>query len=301
MGTQICAGSNIIANFLDDFETKSFLELNGVGTVKFQQYCKGNSSLGLLVESCVKQVKHLIFKSISRTVLNLMDFEFLIAKAVHLINRRPIAFKEALRTAPESDTPVPITPESLVKGRDLVSINVVPYLQVSEGDSDPDWVNTSDMQSLIRTNYGKLRKVREKLIDSYHSEFISNLSYQAVNQSDRFKPTKHHKIYVNDLVLLKDKFLKPSTYPLAVVLKVNVNSLGEVTSVIVRKGNNRESVWRHSSTIIPFLSCERVPKQEHCGSSNNIMSPDRILRPPRRAAAMAGDHRVKQLIDQDLV
>ena len=62
-GSQIKSGTNLISTFLDDYETRAFFESRGIGKVEFHQYPKGNSSLGSVVESCVKLVKTMIVKS----------------------------------------------------------------------------------------------------------------------------------------------------------------------------------------------------------------------------------------------
>ncbi|XP_068231971.1 uncharacterized protein [Palaemon carinicauda] len=127
LGTQIVAGANIIQDFLKDAETVQYLTDNNVEKVHFQQYYKGCSQLGGLVESVVKMTKHMIRKSIRNNVIEFSDFEYLVCHAVHLINRRPIAFKEALRDCSNS-VPTPITPEELIHGYSLVSLNIVPAL-----------------------------------------------------------------------------------------------------------------------------------------------------------------------------
>ena len=101
LGTQLQAGANLISTFLSDHDTQQFFNSNGIHPTKFQHYPKGNSSLGSMVEICVKQVKYLIYKSIRNVVLNVSEFEFLIAKVISLINKRPVAFKEVLRSLPK--------------------------------------------------------------------------------------------------------------------------------------------------------------------------------------------------------
>ena len=78
MGTQLIKGGNIIQNFLNDSETNSYLNKTGIKPTQFEQYYKGHSELGSLVESCVKIVKKLIFGSIKKNVLSAKDFNFLI-------------------------------------------------------------------------------------------------------------------------------------------------------------------------------------------------------------------------------
>ena len=55
-------------------------------------------------------------------------------------------------------------------------------------------------------------------------------------------------------MLPKEVNTKPNHYPLALVKETVVNDLGEITGAIVFKGKSRESVKRHSSTIIPLLT-----------------------------------------------
>ena len=69
-------------------------------------------------------------------------------------------------------------------------------------------------------------------------------------REDRYKPVSHQKVSVGDIVLLKEPYAKPPNYPLARVKEVVLNTNGKVTGVVAIKGKNRETVRRHSSTII---------------------------------------------------
>ena len=86
------------------------------------------------MEICVKQVKHLIFKSIKTIILDYFDFNFIIGKTINLINKRQIAFKEGLRSMSLEQVPEASTPEILLKGYDTCSLNVIPELQPVEID-----------------------------------------------------------------------------------------------------------------------------------------------------------------------
>ena len=252
LGSQIQAGANIITAFFNDFETNKFFESNGVKSTSFQHYAKGNSSLGSLIEICVKQIKLLIYKSIKTVILDYSEFEFLIAKTIHLINKRPIAFKEGLRTLSLDQLPSVITPEILIRGYDTISINVIPQLQPILDDYDP----SMDENVTVRTEYERLSKVRERLVEVYHSEFLTNLIYQAIDKKDRYKPVLHKAIKPGDIVLLVDKFLKRYYYPMGKVIDVDENSLGEVTAAHVLKGDTREKVYRHVTSLILLLPSE---------------------------------------------
>ena len=255
LGTNLVAGANVISDFIKDVHTQVFFRENHVKPIVFNHYYKGCSKLGSLVESCVKIVKKLIYGSIRNLILNLRDLQFLIAQVVHLANRRPVAFKEALRDcSTTSNIPSPITPEMLMRGYELVSLNLVPALQ-EDHSADPDWKKISgDISGNIKNSFSKLNKVRAYLNKEYHEQFIPNLINQAVNIKDRYKPVLHKNVSVGDIVLLKEPMLKPSNYPLGIVTKAILNDLQEVTSVDVRKGCNREIVKRHIETIIPLLT-----------------------------------------------
>ena len=86
----------------------------GIKSFNFDHYFKGKSELGSLVETCVKFVKKLIFSSIGKNILNLRDFEIIVYKTIFLINKRPVAFKDALRDTSGEEVPEPITHELLL-------------------------------------------------------------------------------------------------------------------------------------------------------------------------------------------
>jgi len=297
LGSQICSGTKIISNFLDDMETKTYLQDHGIQHLEFSNYPKGNSTLGSLIEAMVKQVKLLINKSIGKNVLVYADFEFMVTKVTHLINRRPVAFKDSLRSLPDGEIPTAITPEMLVKGRELVSVNVVPQLQPVD-EIDPDWTNR-EPTDIIRKTYHKLEKVRTNLIQLYHSEFLANLSDQAVAQRDRYKRVNHQSLAVGDVVLLEEKLLKQSCYPMGIVVSIERNSLGEVTAARVRKGLTREVVYRHAPSLILLLRHQKTDKDSEENSTKNESKSVNMR--PRRSAAIKCQSQRDELIKQNLV
>ena len=116
-----------------------YFEDSGVSPISFDQYYKGNSALGSLVESSVKLTKRLIFGAIRNYVLDIRDFEFIVYQTINLVNKRPIAFKDSLRDPSVDEFLNVITPENLLKGHNLVSINLIPNLQPSITRDDLDW------------------------------------------------------------------------------------------------------------------------------------------------------------------
>ncbi|XP_066981068.1 uncharacterized protein [Macrobrachium rosenbergii] len=254
LGTQIVAGANIVQDFLKDAETVQYLTDNNVEKVHFQQYYKGCSQLGGLVESVVKMTKHMIQKSIRNNVIEFRDFEYLVCHAVHLINRRPIAFKEALRDC-SNNVPTPITPEELIHGYSLVSLNIIPALQ-ADPDSDEDFQVDFDAVHKIKTSYEKLKHVRTNLLEIYHREFMNTLIKQATDKKDRYAPVNHKQISIGDIVLIKDDGYKPVNYPMGIVKEVFKNINGEVTAAKVLKGKTNEITKRHVTSLIPLLRKE---------------------------------------------
>lgn len=255
LGTQIVAGARMITDFLRDVETKIFLKENNMKTPKFEQYYKGASWLGGCVEYCVKMVKKTLFGLIKKLVLPEEDFSFIVRQVIHLCNRRPIAFQETLRdSSNEYELPLPISPEILLYGRELVSLNVIPYLQDNIGNDD--W--TPDRSDLsISKEYTKLLKARTYLSKIYNEEFLPNMMKLTTSEKGKYVPVNHTKLKQGDLILLKEPLQKRTNFPMGIVTKVVQNELNEVTSVEVKKGSNSEVVKRHVDSVIPLMITQK--------------------------------------------
>jgi len=307
LGSQLTAGANLMQEFLESSQSREYLLENGIESLKFSHYFKGNSALGSLVEVCVKFVKRIIYGAVRNNVLNFPDFELLIAQTIHLINKRPIAYKETLRDETSESLPTPITPELLVKGRELNVLNIIPALHPDpESDEDPDWNPGVDPSDALRYQLTKLRKVQSNLIDSYNSEFMKTLVDQSTDKHGRYKTVRHHKLRVGDVVLLRDPMLKAHRYPLARVEEVVTNDMGEVTDVVAKRGSTGELTRRHTSSVIPFLQfklegVEEGPPSETRNKSapevgSDLQSPS-LPRRPQRVAAAIGRIKTKAMFD----
>ena len=300
LGSQLVAGTDRIAECIKDPYTQRYLSENNIHSTAFDQYPKGCEKLGGLVETCVKMVKRLIYGSIRKNVTSYSDFEYLICEVNHLVNRRPVSFIEALRDcSTDEQIPTPITPEMLVKGHELVSINIMPHLTSCQ--TDPDYEPSKPRN--IASAYTKLADMRKKLINIYVTEFIPNLIDQATDIKGRYKKVKHDQLKVGDLVLLKETFCKPANFPLGMVKSITKNDLDEVTSVNVLKGKTKETVLRHVTSIVPLLSVEKNMHNEgkQCTNvakeQNNKI--DRCSK--RRNAAIQGDKLIRSLASANLI
>jgi hypothetical protein len=306
LGSQIVSASHIITDYLKDTETQLFFKEHNVNSTTFDQYYKGNSSLGSLVESCVKLVKRIIYGSIKNLILKYFDFEFVIKNTIHLANRRPIAFKESLRSNDPNDLPDPITPELLLKGHELVSINIIPGLQ-SDPEPDPTW-NLHPIDK-AKSSYDSLKKVRNRLIEIYNEEFLSTLMIQATNKKDRYKPVNNKLLGKGDIVLLKEKHLKPSNYPMGIVKDIQRNVQNEVTGVTVLKGKTNEVVKRHVNSLIPLMSLSAENDLDKLNSTTQkdltqvLTTQEEVVNKVRssRVAAIKCSRVNEQLSRQDLV
>ena len=298
-GTQIVAAGNKIETFLSDFNTQKYFQELGIKSLKFEQFYKGHSELGSLVETCVKMSKRLIYGAIRNNVLTSKDFEFLIAQTVHIINRRPVAFKEELRTSVGEVFPQPITPELILKGYDLNSVNIIPELQ--EVDSDPDWVKENPSHIVV-DNYEKLRQVRGRLKQLYEGEFLNTLIKQATDKRNRYQPVKHEIIKRGDIVMIKEPMSKPQYYPMGIVRDVQINESGEVTGATVMKGCSRELTKRHASSLIPILSpnLSNDMVNSHNGEQGDGNQEVPKVR-SQRAAAQKSRREIAELTSQNLV
>ena len=216
---------------------------------------------------------------------------------------RPIAFKEALRDTKSQEIPEPITPELLLHGYNLPSFNLIPSLQSADDPETAKYANF-DPTTQITTNHDKLCKVRTKLFDLFNTEFIPQLIYQATNKNSRFKPIKHKKLKIGDLVLIKEDNFKRSNLPMGRVLEINTNNLLEVTGAVVRKGSTGEKVKRHVNALIPLLTREDDPSlgtpavMEQAGSGQAPRSTTKCTKQARnrRLAAVACEQKMQTIL-----
>ncbi|RXG53621.1 hypothetical protein Avbf_13496 [Armadillidium vulgare] len=226
------------------------------------------------------------------------NFEFIVAQTIHLVNRRPVAFKEALRDSGQEDIPAAITPEILLKGHELISLNIIPNLQPdpeTEDDIDISWT-TDDTINHIKDSYEKLKKVRSNLIEIYNSEFLSQLAQQATDRKSRYMPKTHSKLEIGDIVLIKEPFLKPSNYPMGKVEQVQINVNNEVTGATLLKGN-KERIKRHVSSLIPLLKRKTRETTEKVTVNTEKIKTSR----PQRKAAIQSKLKTALLYDSDSV
>ena len=302
LGSQFTAGFNLLTDWVNDPETSAYFESNNVKPLSFQQYFKGCSELGSLVEICVKLVKRLLFGSIKNNVLSYFEFEFLVSYLVHLVNRRPIAFREALRDSKLDSIPEPITPEHLIRGYELTSLNLIPDLH-SHPDVDSEWHLDNDKSSSIRESYDKLSKIRKNLLDRYQEEFLGTLIAQAVDSKDRYRPVHHRLLKVGDIVLIKETNTKPNNYPLGIIKQTLTNDIGEVTGALVMKGRTRELLKRHSSTLIPVLRDPSIELEDMdlptCDSSN-VDTHARITKRSIRKAAEESRLKTRMMLEDHM-
>ena len=252
LGSQIVSGATMITELLNDKEVTDYLRENGIKKVIFEHYDKGKNELGSLVEIMVKLVKRLLFGAVRNLILDYFQFEFFVRQTKHLVNRRPIGFKESLRDTTSADLPPVITPEMLVHGQELPSVNIVPWMQRIYDDEDLDWSPDSNRQNLAK-DYNKIIKARERLSKLYNDEFMDTLLKQSTNQKGRYSPVNHCKLEPGDIVLIKDPLIKLNNLPMAIVRSVTTNDHGEVTAVSVYKGSTREEIRRHVSSLVLLL------------------------------------------------
>ena len=299
LGSQIVSGAEIIRKFLSDDDSNEYFREHGSKVVSFEQFYKGKKELGGLIESCVKLTKRLLSGSIGRNILSYREFEYFVAQTKHLVNRRPIAFKSSLRDTSSSELPEPITPELLIHGYNLISINLMPALQSVE---DPEFGPDYDPTGSLRSMHEKLKRVRSRLLNSYYKEFIPQLIHQATDNGKRYKPVNHNKLEVGDLVLIGDEMTKRTNLQMARVLAVETNRLGEVTGVTLKKGATGEIVKRHTESLIPLLNDINVrsaPKPKKAPNPGETIVSGRS-RKQRTAAVRANELNRKILNNVDI-
>ena len=297
LGSNLVAAGSYIDNLTKDSTVKSFFADRGITAVKWEHYPKGNHKLGGVVESMVKICRRLIQGAIRNLILPKDDFEFLIAEIEHFANKRPVAFTDALRDGNvDQQIPAAITPEILITGYDLDTINILPRNCMQESDLDFN----IDPVDRIRESMFRLEKARKYLREIYWNEFSSKLLMDSVNRKDRFRPVKHTKLRKGDIVLIKEDLTKVHNFPLAKVEEITENSLGEVTSIKVRKGATREILFRHVNSIIPILT--DMPCSNDADESLHVSLENSVpVRKNLRGAAIRAKDALKHLAEDDCI
>ena len=134
----------------------------------------------------------------------------------------------------------------------------------------------------------------------YHEEFLRTLMHQATNDSDRFKPVPHKMIRPGDVVLLEEKFSKRYMYPLAKVISIETNDLGEVTAARLFKGGTRETVYRHASSLIPLLSLADKYDPPDISDKSSPISENQIGKDrPKRRSGVIARQRLRTLMNEE--
>jgi len=287
-GSQLVAAGHSIEDFVRDPDTQLYFANNNMKAIKFTTYPKGCNKLGGIVESCVKIVKRLIAGAIRKNVIDYFDFAFIVSQTIHLANRRPIAFKESLHDQTQQfELPSVITPEILLKGHELVSLNIIPTLHTDVEEYTPEPRNINRAAQC-------LSECRKYLVELFNKEILSNLMVHSTDVKERYVHIKHEALQRGDIVLLKEPLLKPVNFPLGIVTEVTVNDLGEATAVKARKGATGEVVRRHTSSIVPLLrkreydtSTDPPPSVETVSRNVSDAAIDRLDKPKRIAAKIA--------------
>ena len=288
-GSNLTKAFSLIGEALSTEEVKAYLNQTGVTVCELEQYPRGslNRGIGGIIESGVALIKKLVQGAIRNNILEFQQFTSVIKQCVCYANKKPL-HTESLREQNPHDQFQVLSPEFLKFGYETA------VLEVCKLKDEDDWVESKiDMNDLQ-----KMLRVKDKLRDHYHSEFLYGLLTQATRQKGKYLPVKHTIIEKGDVVLIKDTLVKAPNYPLAKVMDVITNSLGEITQAILLKGN-RSLVKRDISSIILLVKGER-PEQVIGGGSDLLsVSNDENVRElrPVREAAVASRERTREMID----
>ena len=294
-GSPIVSSLNMIKDFLKDSVVKNYLIEQNIKVLDFCPYPPNSSFLGGTVEALVKQVKNIIFAAISRNILPLNKFEFLVCECKMLINKRPIAFKPLLIDPNTDISKLALTPEMLIKGYEVPSIAIVPQLHSRDSDTDGDYINNQTRTNDdLYTVFESLREVRRRLIDLYYDDFLANLRQASISSQDRYKRVNHQSLQVDDLVAIKQKFTKPYFYPTGLVTNVESNDLNEVVAVSIRKSNG-EIIRRHVSELVLLHRQDSPTHQNPLPLEANTPQQPR----PQRPAAVICKNRLRNYYFQD--
>ena len=102
-------------------------------------------------------------------------------------------------------------------------------------------------------------------------EFISTLIKQSIDKTNRYCPDIHKTLNIGDIILLKDVYIKPNNFEMAIVKSIVFNDLGEVTDVICKKGKTNDFIKRHVASVIQMITLsDKNSVNEDSNSINSI-------------------------------
>lgn len=183
------SGSNLAKAFawiresLDSVEVKAYLDQTGVKVCTFEQYPRGslNRGIGGIIESGVALVRKLIQGSIRNNILDFQQFSHVIKQCICYANKKPLSI-ESLRGENPDDQFQIFSPEFLKFGYETA------VLEVNGGNESDDWM-FEDLE--VKEEMKKMLEVKERLRNSYHSEFLYGLLNQATKEKDKYVPVLH--------------------------------------------------------------------------------------------------------------
>ena len=247
-------GFRMTSDFLDQKEIDEFLKENNIAKLSYKPYPSRASHLGGSVETLIGQVKRVLYASIGKRLLNLRQFQFVVSEAQSLVNKRPIAYKEALSSGRVEDlNQLVITPETLIRGYEAPTFNILPHLS-SDELKDKTWNSDKPASTDELVEYfHSFSRARNELYELYEKEFLRNLEKQATNKQTRYKRKVQPLVESGDLVAIRTKLLKPFFFPRAIVVKSEYNNVGELNALSLRKSNG-EVIRRHPSDVILLQS-----------------------------------------------
>ena len=290
---------NHVRSMLQSPEIETFLTDKNITLLMHTPYPANASFLGSCVESLVKEIKHILYASIGKRLLSSREFELCVAETKHLVNKRPIVLKEILSSNQVNDEiPFAITPELLIKGYVVPSLNILPHNSSDELE-DQDW--SPNNSSKLFDSYKHLSAVRNNIANLYDDFFLKDLEMKATNAPNRYKKYSQADLKLNDVVSIKTKLLKPFHYPVGTVESIEKNSLGEINAISVRKSNG-EIIRRHPCDIVPLLS---FPNSDTLDSPESNFAhgsdPPPTRSNPERGAKAKGKLKTAELISKNLV
>ena len=221
--------------------------------------------------------------------MDFQQFGHVIRQCICYANKRPLT-QQALRECNPEDQFQIVTPEFLKFGYETAVLEVGEFGK----DDSNDWKPVVDVDI---EQFRKLKEIKDRLRKQYQSEFIYGLMDQATKLKNKYIPVHHENIDEGDIVLIKNTFVKAPNYPLARVLHVVRNSLGEVTQAVLLKGN-RSLVKRDTSSIIPLVKNGQPGGACGLGSEHLVDTVGESSgQRSRRQATIASREKTKEMIE----
>ena len=189
--------------------------------------------MGGFYERMVGEVKRAMRKSLGRNSVNLEQLRTLLPEISAIINSRPLMYVGA-----EWEGGVALTPANFLTLN--AKLGLPPLEEIDENDPDYKYGKQSTEENLL-DSWKRGQRHLEKFWQMWQAEYLMNLRERGMCGLKQPKIKVHIKPKINQVVLIKEKFLPRGSWRLGRIEKLITSVDGNVRAVQLQYSNGRRT------------------------------------------------------------